>query len=485
MADVVNSEPSSENGNVLNEKVHDDTVVDWDGPDDINNPLNWSSLKRNAHVVLISIFTLYGNLASTMFAPGAAALVHEFGITSDVLAAFTVSIYLVGFALGPILISPLSEVYGRLIINQVCNVIFLAFTIGCAVSTSSAMFFVFRFLAGCACSAPMTVGGAVIADITTPEQRGKAMALWALGPLLGPVVGPIIGGFVAQRLSWRWAFWIISILAGVVFIVSIFVMKETNATILLQRKAAKLRRASGKTYLVAKGQINQTTKQILLRAILRPTRLLLFSPVVTLLSLFSALVFSLIYILFTTFPMVFETQYGFSVQISGLAYLGLGIGLGIGIVGFGATSDRVYKRLKGDGEGTPEMRLPPMMWVSPITGLGFFWYGWSAQYQVHWIVPIIGSSVIGIGALFVMMPAQIYIVDAFGPQTAASALAASAVLRTLSGAFLTLAGPPMYASLGLGWGNSLLGFLCLAFVPVPWLFYRYGRKLREKFVFEP
>ncbi|KAH8204416.1 hypothetical protein TruAng_001467 [Truncatella angustata] len=452
MADVVNSEPSSENGNVLNEKVHDDTVVDWDGPDDINNPLNWSSLKRNAHVVLISIFTLYGNLASTMFAPGAAALVHEFGITSDVLAAFTVSIYLVGFALGPILISPLSEVCNFLRSlahiflgldgdqNPFCNVIFLAFTIGCAVSTSSAMFFVFRFLAGCACSAPMTVGGAVIADITTPEQRGKAMALWALGPLLGPVVGPIIGGFVAQRLSWRWAFWIISILlthhkAGVVFIVSIFVMKETNATILLQRKAAKLRRASGKTYLVAKGQINQTTKQILLRAILRPTRLLLFSPVVTLLSLFSALVFSLIYILFTTFPMVFETQW--------LAYLGLGIGLGIGIVGFGATSDRVYKRLKGDGEGTPEMRLPPMMWVSPITGLGFFWYGWSAQYQVHWIVPIIGSSVIGIGALFVMMPAQIYIVDAFGPQTAASALAASAVLRTLSGAFLTLAGPPI------------------------------------------
>lgn len=122
-----------------------------------------------------------------MFAPGAIELVTEFGITSSVMAAFTVSIYLVGFAVGPLLISPLSEVYGRSIIIQVCNVFFIGFTIGCAASTNSPMFFVFRFIAGCACSAPMTIGGAVIADVTQPEKRGKATALWALGPLLAPV----------------------------------------------------------------------------------------------------------------------------------------------------------------------------------------------------------------------------------------------------------------------------------------------------------
>lgn len=148
-------------------------------------------------------------------------------------------------------------------------------------------------------------------------------------------------------------------------------------------------------------------------------------------------------------------------------------------------SDRVYRKLKGDGDGTPEMRLPPMMYIAPVSAAGFFWYGWTVQYQTHWIIPIIGTSFISIGALFVIMPSQIYIVDAFGPQGAASALAASLVLRTLSGAFLTLAGPPLYSALGYGWGNSLLGFLCLLFVPVPWLFYRYGKTLREKFVFVP
>lgn len=152
---------------------------------------------------------------------------------------------------------------------------------------------------------------------------------------------------------------------------------------------------------------------------------------------------------------------------------------------FGSMSDRIYKKLKGDGEGTPEMRLPPMMWISPISAAGFFWYGWTAQHQTHWIVPIIGTSFISIGALFVIMPSQIYLIDTFGAEASASALAASLVLRMLSGAFLTLAGPPLYESLGLGWGNTLLGFLVLVFVPVPWLFYRYGQWLRERFVFIP
>ncbi|KAK6221124.1 hypothetical protein LQW54_001697 [Pestalotiopsis sp. IQ-011] len=306
----------------------------------------------------------------------------------------------------------------------------------------------------------MTIGGAIIADVTTPEKRGKAMSIWAMGPLLGP--------------------------AGVVFISSLAFMRETNATILLQRKAARINREKGEVYhTAAKSDTQQTARQILLRAILRPTRLLLFSPIVTLLSLFSAVVFSLIFLLFTTFPSVFEAQYGFSVEVSGLAYLGLGIGFILAIAGFGATNDRIYKKLRGDGPGTPEMRLPTMMWVSPIISAGFFWYGWTAYFRVHWMAPIVGTSLIAVGSLFVIMPSQLYLVDAFGPEAAASALAANLVVRTLSGAFLTLAGPPLYSSLGLGWGNTLLGFLSLAFVPIPWLFYRYGKTLRERFVFQP
>lgn len=172
-------------------------------------------------------------------------------------------------------------------------------------------------------------------------------------------------------------------------------------------------------------------------------------------------------------------------ELANRLFLSFHKGFAIGIVGFGATNDKIYNKLKGDGQGTPEMRLPTMMWLSPMVAAGFFWYGWTAAYRVHWIAPIIGTSLVAVGALFVIMPSQLYLVDAFGPQAAASALAANLVVRTLSGAFLTLAGPPLYSSLGLGWGNSLLGFLCLLFMPIPWFFYRYGKTLREKFVFQP
>lgn len=100
---------------------------------------------------------------------------------------------------------------------------------------------------------------------------------------------------------------------------------------------------------------------------------------------------------------------------------------------------------------------------------------------MHWIVPIIGTFIIGLGSLFVVIPSQTYLVDAFGPEAAASALAANLIVRSPFGAFLVLAAPSLYANLGLGWGNSVLGFITLAFTPVPWLFYRYGETLRNRF----
>ena len=249
---------------------------------------------------------------------------------------------------------------------------------------------------------------------------------------------------------------------------------------LLGRKAARLRKETGNAALVSQMDRGLTPGQLFLRAIIRPTKLLVLSPIVLLLSLLCAFVFGLIFLLFTTFPMVFEQQYHFSAGISGLSYLGLGIGLAISLATFATLSDKL-QNAHGDSP-KPEERLKPMMWVMPAVPVGIFWYGWAAEEQTHWIVPILGTAVFGFGYLWVIMPTQTYIVDAFGPEAAASALAASMVLRLLFAAFLPLAGPSLYAHLGLGWGNSVLGFIGVAFLPVPFFFYRYGGWLRERFV---
>ncbi|CAG8885946.1 unnamed protein product [Penicillium egyptiacum] len=460
-----------------------DDAVDWDGLDDPKNPLNWPATKSFGHVVIVAVLSMVVNIASTMVAPAMDDVARDLEITNMTLSTLAVSIYLLEFALGPLVISSLSEMYGRLIVYHTCNSIFVIFVIACALSHTPAQFLVFRFISGCAGAAPLSLGGGTIADIIPIEKRGAGAALFGLGPLLGPVLGPVIGGFVAEGKDWRWTFWVVAILGGAAGIGTLIFMRETHPNTLLERKAAHLRRTTGNPYLRSKLDRGLTGQQIIVTALVRPAKLLLFSPIVLVMSIYVALIFGLLYLLFATFSMVFEGQYGLTTGFSGLAYLGLGIGELVGLVTFAILSDRILKaKMAADNvQGPkPEYRLVLMMWFPPVIGLGLFIYGWTAYYQVHWMVPIFGTFIVGFGAFFVIMPSQLYLVDLYGSEAAASALGANILLRSMFGAFLPLAGSHMYSTLNYGWGNTLLACLALAFAPVPVLFYRYGEWLRSR-----
>lgn len=210
--------------------------------------------------------------------------------------------------------------------------------------------------------------------------------------------------------------------------------------------------------------------------------LLVKSPIVLLLSTYMSLIYGLLYLFFTTISSVFTEQYGFSTGLSGLAYLGIGVGFMLGLVFVAGTNDRIMLKLaaRNGGKTEPEMRLPLMIIFSCILPISFFWYGWTADKHVHWIVPIIGMAPFGIGMMGVYLPIQTYIIDSY-PAYAASANATLTATRSLVGALLPLAGPSMFEALGLGWGNSLLGFLALAFVPIPIVFTKWGKLIREKY----
>jgi multidrug resistance protein len=149
-----------------------------------------------------------------MFAPGSPLIMVEFHNSSSIAATFLVSIYIFGFAFGPLLVAPLSEIYGRRWLYIVGNILFCIFTVATALSTSIGMMFAFRLLMGLAGSVPITIGSGSIADMMPIEKRGRAMSAWALGPLLGPCIGPVAGGFLIEAAGWRWVFWLIAILVG-------------------------------------------------------------------------------------------------------------------------------------------------------------------------------------------------------------------------------------------------------------------------------
>lgn len=414
----------------------------------------------------------------------------EFHSNSSTLGAFVVSVYILGFAFGPVLLAPLSELYGRLPVYHVTNILFVIFNIACAVSTNLNMLIGFRFLAGTVGSACLTNGGGTIADLIPPQQRGLAMSMFVVGPLLGPVVGPVAGGFCAQYIGWRWVFYILAIVTGTFSIGCLIFLQESFAPIILGRKAMRLIKLTGNEDLRSKLDSGLSPRDFFARGIIRPSKLLVFSPIVLILSIYMGMVYGYLYLLFTTFSMVFAQQYGFATSSIGLSFLGVGLGSIIGLCVFGFSSDKLLMTTakRSSPPGTPdadlvfkpEYRLPPMFPGSLLIPVGLLIYGWTAEYKVHYIVPMFGTMLVGIGNLAVFMCIQMYLVDAFTIY-AASALAANTIIRCVLGAVLPLAGEDMYKTLGVGWGNSLLAFIALALGWIPWAVGRWGEKIRLKF----
>ncbi|RSL61590.1 hypothetical protein CEP54_006163 [Fusarium duplospermum] len=463
----------------------DPNIVDWDGPDDPANPQNWSAKKKTITVVLVSSITFVTPLASSIFAPSIEQVMGEFHSTNQQLASFIVSVYLLGYCFGPLVVAPLSEMYGRLPLYNICNVLFVVFNIACAKAPNLGGLIIFRLLAGLAGCCPLTLGAGTLADMISKEKRGAAMSSWVLGPLLGPVVGPIAGGYLSEAKGWRWSFWVVSMVGGAITLASFVFMRETYAYALLEKKTKKLRKETGNPKLRSALDKGTTTKELFSLAMVRPTKMLLFSPIVFLLSLYMAIIYGYLYLIFTAMPMIFEGQYHFSSGSIGLTYIGIGVGSLIGLAIAGATSDPLVRYLtkKNGGESKPEYRLPVMTGACVLIPAGLFLFGWFAENNNHWILPIIGTSFLGTGMVAVFMCISVYLVDAY-LEYAASAIAASTVFRSLVGALLPLAGRKMYDTLGLGWGTSLLAFIAVAAIPVPLIFIKYGEKIRSRNLFD-
>ncbi|KAK3936524.1 fluconazole resistance protein 1 [Diplogelasinospora grovesii] len=461
----------------------DEGIVGWEGQDDPEMPLNFPARKKWLIVGLLSIITLLTPFASSILSPGIGPLMKDFGTTNTTIGTMTVSIYLLGYVIGPLFLAPLSEIYGRKSILGAANVFFCVWQIGCALAPSVSALIVFRFLSGIGGAGCLTLGAGVIADVFRTDERGFAMGMYTLGPLIGPTVGPLIGGFLSQTIGWRWDFWIVLIVAVPIVALTEIFNQETNPRVLMERKVKRLQQELGRDDLRSCYETDATPKtptRILMNGLVRPAKMLVLSPLVLSLSLYIAFTYGVLYLLFTTIPTVFQETYGWSVGVTGLVYICLGLGNLAGWAAVTATSDRsVVARTKANGGVfEPEFRLPISIYFGFALPVTFFWYGWTTYYKTHWIAPVLSLFPFSFGIMGLFLPITTYLVDCY-PMYAASAIAANMVLRSLVGMLLPLAGPSMYQTLGLGWGNSLLGFLCVVMIPVPMLIYKFGARLRK------
>ncbi|KAI6081343.1 major facilitator superfamily domain-containing protein [Hypoxylon rubiginosum] len=310
----------------VNIEQHEEDVVDWDGDDDPEHPYNMPFWRIVINSVVLSILGFLSPLSSSILAPAVNQVMEEFQVESELLEPFVVSIYTLALAFGPMIWAPLSEIYGRLWIYHITNVGFIAFTVACAVAPSMSSLLGFRFLAGLFGSCIITNCGGSFADMLPAEKRGVVMSFFILGPILGPIIGPVGGGFLATKMGWRWVFWLVAIVAGLVAVMMLLFSRETYGPVILQRRAARLRKETGNPRLHAKNRYGLSPWAVVRHDIVRPFRLLIRSPISIVCALYMAFVYGILHLLITSISQVYQETYGFAPNISGLAFLGLGIG---------------------------------------------------------------------------------------------------------------------------------------------------------------
>lgn len=301
-----------------------------------------------------------------------------------------------------------------------------------------------------------------------------------MAPFLGPSIGPIVGGFLGEAEGWRWVIGLMAIFTGVIWMACSLYVPETYAPVLLRRRAAKLSEMTGKVYKSRMDAALTTTRsQQVKTALSRPWVLLFREPIVFLTAIYLAIVYGTLYMLFAAFPIVFQMQRGWSAGIGGLAFVGVAIGM-LFAVGYSMIDNRRYQRVAAahGGMAPPEARLPPALIGSVLLPIGLFWFAWTCGTDVHWVVPIIASGFFAAGLVSVFLSLLSYMIDSY-TVFAASVLAANSVLRSLFGAAFPLFTTYMYKDLGIHWASSVPAFLALACMPFPFLFYRYGARIRK------
>lgn len=375
----------------------------------------------------------------------------------------------------------MSEVFGRkwLYLYTYAAFVVLSGIIGLVGSIQ--LIIVLRFLGGLAGSFTQAVAPAVIADMFSTNERGFVLAFFTLAGLMGQMLGPIFCGFLDANFGWRSLAVFIASLAAPTFIAMLCTFPETYAPTLLRRRAARMEAITGKVHLVdGVGEEKTIMKQLKIGA-LRPFMLLFLEPIVALLTAFLSVVQGTMFLLFAAYPIVFQTTRGWPQGIASLPFLAVALGVMIALFYAALIDQKRYAKVvdKCNGRAPPEARLPPAMVGSICLPVGLFWFAWTNDPAVFWLISVSAGVFIGFGMVLLYMSLTNYIVDAYLGY-AASALAATTVVRSGAAAVFPLFTSRMYDDLGIHWASSVPGFMSVIFVPALLAFYKWGHIIRSK-----
>ncbi|KAI9888198.1 MAG: hypothetical protein M1820_010242 [Bogoriella megaspora] len=453
--------------------------VDWDSPDDQSNPQNWSLAYKTLVIAMMSYSTTVVTLYSTSYTSGIPGLQQDFGIT-ETTGILGLTTYLLGLGLGCLISAPMSEQFGRRPLYIISMAFFAVLVLPCVLAKNIKAILISRFFGAIAAAAMISNAPGSINDIATEEYRAFVFSIWGIGPMNGPVLGPLIGGWVFQYAGWRWTNWVVMIAAGVAFFFLAFI-KESYAPAILRRKARLQRQSTDDDRWWSRYDEKKPLLELVRINLSRPFVMMVTEPICIFWDIYIAIVYAILYLCFVAYPIVFSQHRGWTPGLTGLAYCGIGVGSLIVVLGEPLIRRiiNLHKREAETGRPAPEAQVSIICVGALLIPAGELWFAWTCIEPAHWIWPILAGIPFCMGNTALFIYGNNYILQSYGVY-AASALAGNAVLRSIAGATLPLAGPALYKNLGPHWAGTLLGLLELACAPVPFLFYRYGDKIRNK-----
>ena len=447
------------------------------------NPRNWSKCKKYVNMAIFALFSLMGPYASSMVAPAGTAINKKMHFASKLEQNLMVGVYMLAFVFGPLMSAPVSESVGRRKVVLFCHAIFIVFNIGSAVSNTKAQMIVLRFFTGLFSGAMIPMGGGVISDMFEVHERGLAMSMYTIAPVLGPTLGPLVSGWIIVGWGedkWRWVFWISTILAGFIWILGFLFAFESYAPTLLRKKARKLRESTGEQayHSLFDTQIETITQKVK-RILLRPFIFMFTELPVGLPTLYVAIIYGCFYMCVVSVPDAFGKVYHYNEGISSLQNIGLGLGEVLCGQAGGYFVDFSYAYLcKKYNKRLPEYKIPLLMITVFFMPLGLLLYGWTVEYHKVWIAPDIGLFLVGGSVIGSILQVQMYMVDLMTIY-ASSALSATISSRGLFSFTFLLYSDTMFRNLGYGWAMSLMALICAVIgIPAPFLLWKYGPMLR-------
>lgn len=454
-------------------------------PGDIENPKEWSTSRRWYCTIVAVILVCNATFASSSPSGSLRGIAEHFHV-SEVAAGLVITLFLLGYVAGPLLFAPLSEFYGRRYVFYVSFSLYNIFNFLCAFAPNFASLLIGRLLTGTFASAPLTNAPGVLADVWGPIERGNAMAIFSMMTFIGPAIGPVISGFLELTETWRWSFYVLLWLGGATEIL-MFTIPETLPARVLTNKARRLRATRIPEYQGIQSPAEAQGRRLadLFKvALLRPWQIL-FDPISFLVAIYLSVVYVLLYMLFTIYPIVFQEKRGWNSGVGELPLIGTVTGACIGgaIVLYSSVRDR--KKMEAGIPRKAEDRLPLAMLGGILFPITMFWFAWTANFNsVHWIVPTIAGTFLASSIMLIFVSYLNYLTDTYLMYTA-SAMAANTICRSACGSAAPLFTSQMFRSLGVGGGGSLVGGVAILLAPIPFVFYKYGERIRKRSRFAP